>query len=256
MSLIIDGNKGNKNNDMSSDIISDSLSGINKELTTTKSNLLITASYSLSLNQKRLIETAIAKIKWEDGVPNEILITADEYADAWGISQNSGYEALKKAANELIRESLILPKMSNGEVWEINWLSKKAYADRRGYVKIVFTEDLKPYLQNLNKGYYTNLRLTELRPYKSLSSMRLHEILMQFKETGFRSLSVESLRDFFRMKDKYPKFADFRRYVLERSRQDVEKHSGYEIKITPVKKGGKYYLVNFTFTRKFDRKIL
>ncbi len=48
-----------------------------------KDNRIITACYKLTLNEQRLLLTAIAKIPFDEEIPDEIEITAQEFLNVF-----------------------------------------------------------------------------------------------------------------------------------------------------------------------------
>lgn len=112
---------------------------MNNELTVTRSNALVESSYYLKLNERRLVEIAIAKIKSGERIPSEIKITAKEYSDTWGVSMDNAFRELRQAERSLYEREIKLKKLDNGEVWSIRWLSAKGYQEGEGYTKICFT---------------------------------------------------------------------------------------------------------------------
>ena len=48
-----------------------------------KSNWLVTASYKLTLNEQRLVLTAIAKIPFEQEIKRKVIVTAKEFLECF-----------------------------------------------------------------------------------------------------------------------------------------------------------------------------
>ena len=222
---------------------------IKQQLTVTKHNHLNEASYRLTLDEKRLILTSIANIHQGDKIPNEIEIKASDFAEMWGINPDSSYKQLKEARNNLYERSVRLKRLDNGEVWDIRWVDAVAYQDGEGYIKISFSEKIKPYLSEL-KSHFTTYRLAEIKNFKSGHAIRLYELLMQFKKTGWREVELEWFKNYFDMGDKYPRWADFRRWVIDPAMSEINKRSPYDVSYETIKKGRSIAKIKFFFGEK------
>jgi len=70
-------------------------------ITVTKSNILVEASYKLTLEEQRLILACIGQLDGRKSVPDDIVITAIDYADIFDLSQKISYHQLTTAAKRL-----------------------------------------------------------------------------------------------------------------------------------------------------------
>lgn len=229
---------------------------INKSLTVNRSNTLVLASYSLTLNEKRLIEIAIAKISTEKDIPNIINITADEYQSSFpDIKPNESYKELRKATDNLYEQSITLLAPEQKARAQFRWVDAVKYFDGEAKVELSFTQWVKPYLSQLKEGY-TTYRLLDIGRLKSAHAIRLYELLMRYQDTGFRVDKLETLKELFGVADKYPRFADFNRWVIKPSVENINESSNWHIKpITIKKKGRKIDRIEFRFHLK-DQPLL
>ena len=90
----------------------------------TKSNHLIEASYSLTLQEQRLILSCLAKVDSRNEAPKEITLSAQEYADTMRLDTKNAYRELKKAANKLYSRNIVLKNEEKTEnegdkIWRI-----------------------------------------------------------------------------------------------------------------------------------------
>ena len=223
---------------------------INKALTVTRANDLVQSSYFLTLNERRLIECATAKIQNGEVIPAEIKITAAEFAGAWDLPASQSFRELDMAAKNLYERSIKINRLDNGEKWDVRWLDAKAnYKHGEGYVILSFSNRIKPYLQQLNKNF-TRYKLLEIRHLRSAYSIRLYELIMQYRATGFRTNTLEELKDYFGVSEKYEKWADFNRYVLSKSIKELNKATAYEVTMEIERRGRNVHRVKLFFSLK------
>ena len=114
----------------------------------TKSNSLIKASYSLSLVEQRLVLLAITQAKDTITERTELEITAQHYADVFGLDLSTAYTALKDGADDLFERQFSFiekDKHGNPKVVKSRWVSQVAYKDSEGYVSLKFSPAVIPF---------------------------------------------------------------------------------------------------------------
>ena len=216
-------------------------------LTVVKHNHLNRASYSLTLDERRLILSSVAQLNSREKMPEEITIHATEFAHQWGIKSNNAYEQLKEARQNLF-DRVIRLRTADGEVDDLRWVYRAKYKDGEGYIKLSFSPTVAPYLTEL-KSHFTSYNLMEIRDFKSSHAIRLYELMMQFKSTGWMGENVVNLKEIFNVAEKYDRWSDFKKDVLEISVKEINKKTNYKIKYDLVRRGRKITHVNFTFAR-------
>jgi len=239
---------------------------MNNNLTVIKSNDLVQASYSLTLDERRLIDCAIAKIKSGEPVPDKIIITAEDYSEAWDIHPKTAYRQLKKSVLGLYHKDIFLFKKWNNdeakgktskykEGYHYRWVDSCAYKEDCGHVALSFTKWVKPYLEQL-KANYTSYGLLEIGGLKSANAIRLYELLMQYKSTGYKIDTVENLKMYFGVENKNMVWADFNRYILKPSAKKVVDKTNFTLTYRPVKVGRKVVSVEFFFSHVQQTKLI
>jgi plasmid replication initiation protein len=219
----------------------------------TQSNLLIEASYRLNLEEKRIIMAAIAKIDSRKTVPESITITAEEYAELFDLDVNAAYQQLKGAALALYDRTIKLntKDAKNRPINdEMRWVYRRAvYHSREGKVTIKFSPDLTPYLGQL-KEQFTGYKLANLKALKSIYSIRIYELLTQYLLAGERWISVDQFREMLELNDKYPRFADLKRWIIEPAIAELNTKSNYDVRYEVEKSGNKISKLWFYFSEK------
>lgn len=226
----------------------------NKELTVIRANKLVESSYRLSLDERRLVECAIAKIKSGESVPESIEIHAREYADAWGLDDKNAYKQIKDASLNLYDRDIVIFKNEGKRKAHFRWVDSCEYSETQGVVALSFTKYVKPYLQELSSAY-TSYKLLDIKYLKSSHSIRLYELIMQYKSTGFKVDSLDNLKHYFGVEDNYSRWTDFNKYVLLSSCKEINECTPYNIKYEAIKKGRKVTGVKFMFNLNGQHKL-
>ncbi len=226
----------------------------------TQANALVEASYKLTLEEKRLIIGAITKINPKKEVPKSITITAEYYADTFDLDINSAYQQLKDACNRLYERTIDLSSASrqkDGKVEkdDMRWVyRRKLYERGQGKATIYFSPDLMPYLGELQKSF-TSYKLESVKHLKRFYSIRLYELCMQYMDFGSRWITIESFREMFCLEDKYNKFAELRRNVIDPAINEINDNTDINITYNLEKKGNKVVKIWFNFSEKKQKQF-
>lgn len=221
------------------------MSDQNPKLIVSKSNVLIDAAYSLTLNESRLLLLAISKIDPRKPNHNNITISAEDYARMFSVPMNKSYQALKTAGDGLFESDIRTFDGKNDE--RIRWIDKNTYAKGEGSLTIHFTQWVAPYISKL----HTRFTSYELRLIANLSSpyaIRLLEMLMQYKASGFYVVTLEDLRERLELNGKYERFSNLAARVLKPSIKDLVDNSGMKITMKAIRKGKTVQRLEFRFS--------
>ena len=216
------------------------------ELTVTKSNALIEASYKLTLNEQRIILATIAQLDPRRPLPkeNHFEITAEDFSKFFGVDEKNAYKELEEAASSLLKRVV---KTSDGRLREhLSWLLFVRYWDGEGRVTLGFSPLVVPYLTMLHKRF-TSYNLKKVSGLKSTYSIRLFEMLMQFRKTKRLVIEVNDFKSRLELKNKYERFFDLRKRVIEPAALELKLKSGINISWKVLKDKRKVKKIEFIF---------
>ena len=219
-----------------------------------KDNALINASYSLELTEQRIILLAILKAR-ENRTPHnqELIVTAQSYITAFNVHRNTAYKTLKTACDNLFTRQFTYQRYnSNGNIEQVKtrWVQSVIYAENESYIKIKFTDEILPLVTMLEK-HFTSYELQQVASLKSVHSIRLYELLIQYRTVGKIEISLNDLRLKLGIADgKYPTMNNFKARVLDVGIQQINEHSDITAKYEQVKQGRTITGFNFSFKQK------
>lgn len=251
----------------SGDMMSKNIEEKDRLYPVTKGNQLIQNSrYNLSLQQQKLVAYAISKIKprqdsfeWLDisvqdfntlcgktGNPgsNDYLLFRDSIM---GLSETFFLEELETDENgnaKRDKNGNLIKRTSN-----VNWFdfeleerinSKGETVASKGRIKL--NEKLNRHLIGL-KGVYTQYSLQYILPMKSKFSIRLYEYIKSYSNLAREiEFDLEELKDVLlsendgvRDPNKYRKFSDFQRRILEPAIEEINRFTDIRVKILSTK---------------------
>ena len=220
-------------------------------LTVTKSNYLIEASYKLNVQAQKLVLACLGKVDPRGEIPKEMRITAAEYGELMGIS--NARRDLYKAADTLF-DAVIILKDEHEEV-KLRWIQKGVKKLKgEGTVVITWTDDVLKYISQL-KNRFTTYKLRSIANLQSGHSIRLYELLMRFNSTGIRKISLVDFRSALGLDDKYTEFRDLNKWVIKSAVKELNQRSDLIISYETTKNGRTVVGLVFEFKQNQQMKM-
>lgn len=219
-----------------------------------KANALVTASYRLSVMEQRIILAAISQVRRDDGkVSDQIFYTirAMDIAEMAGTNPKQAYRDLREAAIRLMRREVWVTHTPEGErrseTLHTRFIQSGKYNAKEGLVRIKFSNDILPYVSNLEKRF-TRYPLSDVGHMSSEYAMRLYELLIEvaYKEHE-RTVEIDWLRHLWQLGDKYPAIKDFKKWVLKPAVKQINEHSPLHVEWSQSKTGRRVTHLHFKF---------
>ncbi len=212
-----------------------------------QTNELVEASYKITLDEKRLLLAAISQIDSRGDIPAEITVSAEDFANVFGLQVESTYSQLKEAVSRLYERDMIFK--SRGDKGRQRWVDRIVYHDRQGKITLSFSAHLHPHLSQLI-GNFTRYTLANVKYLKSTHSIRLYELLAQYLDEGSRFIGIDDLRVMFDLTDKYHAYADLRKWVIDPAVEEINGKSNLTVTYKPEKKARTVVRLWFTIADK------
>lgn len=222
---------------------------MSNESVVVKANDLIRAGYRLTLMEQRLILLAITKISRQEVDHIKFYrVTAQDMSKQLNVECSSLYPMLREAVENLFDRKFTI-YLSDGKPITSRWVDGARYLDGEGAVELSFSQAILPFLTNL-KECFTTYHYVEIAGLNNSYSVRIYELMMQWKRTGRAEIGVKELRHILELKDLYPKVFDLRRKVIEPSLAQINKCTPFKVSVKPKKSGRNITSFVFSFSRK------
>lgn len=224
-------------------------------LSVTKSNNLIDASYKLNVQAQKLVLACLGKIdsRPEAQPQKEVTLTASEFSELMGIDIKNAHRELYKAADALFKSSIILHE-GDDEI-ELYWIQEKAKKLKgEGAIRIVWSDRILRYISQL-KSRFTTYKLRNIASLQSGHSIRLYELLMRFNATGERVIYLNDFKSALGITDKYPEFKDLNKWVIKPAILELNQRSDLIIKFDTIKRGRTIAALVFEFKQNSQLKM-
>ena len=211
-----------------------------------KSNRLIEAKSRLSIQEQRILLTAISQIKPTEEDFNEkgYAISIAEFRELADLKGRAYYTEIKDLTAKLVGRMIVIHE--DDGILQTSWLSSAKYVDQQGIVYLNFDERLKPYLIQLKKEF-TSFQLHYVMKLKSKYSTRIYELLKQYEKIGHREFTLEALREKVSVENgKYEKYGDFNRNVVKKAQVEINKNTDIKFIYVQRKLGRKVVGIKFS----------
>jgi plasmid replication initiation protein len=189
-----------------------------------KHNDLVKARSNLSKVEHRVIAMLIAQLDRDDESFDLQRIHIRDIIEKSGSSSQDLYSRGKEICQRLLNQKIQIQTEENGRrAYEgYNALDKIRYVEGNGYIEARFNDSMKPFLLEL-KRRFTIYQLEAFMQLGSRYSMRIYELLKMREDLRWLRMPVDHLRELLSCEDKYSRFGDFRRRVIERAQSEVSK---------------------------------
>lgn len=220
-------------------------------------NPLIEAAYTLNNLEQRIVSLMISQIDDKrDDSRYTYEFTIKELSNILGFEKNNDqYKRIDNVFESLSQRNICIdPKYSiDGSKTFCNWGVFK-YWPGHGRLTITIAEDIAPFLLQL-KGNWTKYKLEDVLKFRGEYTIRFFQWFMQERNkpshakksksgAWYMCMSLRDIRERLEMipkegkgKEKYPRWPDFRRRVLDPMAEEISEKSSILVGWDAIKKG-------------------
>lgn len=199
-----------------------------------KDNYLVEASYKLTLMEQRLMLYCISKLNPKEPQQKQVISVEAFIKQFPDIKPNNAYTQIKNAIDNLYERSI---KVKDPAITKkFRWIQSAEYRDYEGTATVEFSNAVMPYLCQLEKQF-TNYQLRNISAFRRTYSIRLYELLTQYRSLRSRIISVIDLRVTLQLEDKYKDYKELRKQVIDPSINEINAKSDLKVSYKPLRKG-------------------
>ena len=225
------------------------------DLSIVHANELIEASYSLSVNEMRVIALACTKYDSRKSNFGEIEINVSEFAELFSLKNKRIYGDLRDAVRGLMRKPIKLHDQENNEIVELAWITKNRYSARESgsYISMKFSPEIEPYLFEL-KDRFTKINFEYAAKLNTPFSFRLYQWLKKSenmrKNKNGSAVIVEIGINWMKERSQfgnYKKWGDIKDRVILPAIEQINSKTDIYVVWEGVKKGRSVHAVKFSY---------
>lgn len=166
-----------------------------------------------------------------------------------GIDYDNGknYANVKAALQKLSDNSFWIEE-GDDEVL-LRWIDSTRITKKSGKVSIRFSDEIAPYLFDLQERF-TQYELYQTLALKGAYSIALYELWKSHSFKDKITVSIDDLKIYLSITDKYKEYKALRRKVIEPAVEEVNKYTDLNVKWEPYKQGRSYVAITFYIEKK------
>ena len=221
---------------------------MSNDLTISKANTFVQASYSMTLDEMRVLALTLGvfdPINPKRGFEFTVAEFCEHFPD---VDPKSAYTQVQNAIRKISSRWMTLQNDAR-VLHEVAFVTDRVYFKKEGRFYIEFHEKLLPYIANL-KNKYTKYQLVNIGAFTSTHTIRLYELCSQYKLLGEREIPLNDLKDWLQVTGKYELYSDFRKRVLEPSVEEINAKSDLRVSVDTIKRGRTIVALKFTISVK------
>lgn len=219
-----------------------------------QSNALIEASQKMSLVERRLMYYVLSRINPQKPQQEFELRVEDFAQDFPQMNPTNVYTQLKEAVAALFKRDIqLITERGTTKIFYL--LQEQEYKEKEGYLRMKFSDSTMPLIFDL-KEKFTTMVLEKFKTLNSTYSLKLYELLYQYKNQGWRQISIDDFRFFFSCIDTYSDFKELRRNVIEPAVKEVSEKTDILVQVEYLRTGRFVTSVKFMFVEKTDGQII
>jgi plasmid replication initiation protein len=211
---------------------------------------------NMTLQELRFFSIYLSKINARDVTTRVVRFTMDDFKAIMELGRiDMNY--MQRVTDGLLCKVVNIPDDRGGYTGFQIFKKCKVSKDDNGnwFVEIDAHDDALPLMFEFKNKYFTYQLWNALR-LKSSNQLRMYEILKQYQVVGYRILNVEDLKALLGVsKGEYPRYGDFKRWVIDACQQALEEHTDIKFTCEPYGKkgpGGKILQLKFIIEKNED----
>jgi len=213
-------------------------------------NNFVEAIYSLSADAKKLLLSIILHIQPD----NKIQITRKEILQEIGIDLKNLNPKHREAIIEELMTKIITirDKDDPNNRWvKMQLVMLTKYED--GLLTTSIYPELFPYFKEAQERLFTRFNIQNIKPLTSIYAIRLYELAKQYDDTGWRELDLQELKNMLQVGEKYYRIYDFKKYVLEVAKRQINANTDINIDYELIKIGRSYKKIKLYISKNEKR---
>ena len=213
-----------------------------------KHNNFVEAKYNLTLTELKIIAKLSSMIQKEDDDITCYKFSLQKLLEELNLSSEN-YTHLIDSLDRLLTRIIIIKRLDSNTFLKTTFLSSAEYFLDDSTVELSFDKKLKSYLLQL-KNNFTMYQFENVVALSSVYAIRIYELCKQYEKIKERIIDVVQLKKILEIEDKYKKYNDFKKKVLEIAEREINEKTDIHISFEEIKTSRKVTSIKFNIEKK------
>ena len=223
-----------------------------------KSNALIEASYSLTLNEQRLLLACISQIESDKPLDSTkpFILTVEQARDLFYSSseRDNAYRDLVQACDRLFERDVTLRNEDEPHKrLRTRFVQTVSFDDKKQEATLFFAIGILPYVSQL-KDNFTRYRVENMVQLTSIHAIRIYELIVMWwgQNQSYREIEIDVFKEMLGLGLKYKQASDLNDRVLKPSIEQINGRTDFFLEIKLRKIGRAFSHIQLRFNRKSE----
>jgi hypothetical protein len=223
-----------------------------------KSNELITASYSMTVNEQRLLLACIGQIDSRTKIENGAVfrLSVEQARDLFYTKgdQRHAYRDMQDACERLFERKVRIALPEKQELLT-RFVQSIVFDPENGTADLRFAYEILPYLSQLEANF-TKYRLSNIVQLTSSHAVRIYELIVSWATQGqyYKEMEIDAFRELLGLGEKYKQNGQLRQFVTDKAVQQINESTDFELDINFRKSKRTFKWIQLRFNQKAAAK--
>lgn len=222
-----------------------------------KANALIEASYSLTLNEQRLLLACISQIDSSKPLDANMPFTLNVeqardlfYSDS---DRDNAYRDLNLACERLFQRDVRFKSEDETKRVLTRFISTAKFDDTLQEATLYFAVGILPYISQLKENF-TRYRVENMVQLTSTHAIRVYELIVMWasQNQSYKELEIVKFKELLGLNLKYKQVGDLNKFVIAPVLEQINDRTDYQIEIKLRKIGRSFQFIQLRFNRKSE----
>jgi plasmid replication initiation protein len=222
-----------------------------------KANALIEASYSLTLNEQRLLLACISQIDSSKPLDANMPFTLNIeqardlfYSDS---DRDNAYRDLNLACERLFQRDVRFKSEDETKRVLTRFISTAKFDDTLQEATIYFSVGILPYISQLKENF-TRYRVENMVQLTSTHAIRVYELIVMWanQNQSYKELEIDKFKELLGLYLKYKQVGQLNDRVITPVLEQINDRTDYQLEIKLRKTGRSFQFIQLRFNRKSE----
>jgi plasmid replication initiation protein len=223
----------------------------------TQSNDLLNASYTLTLNERRVLLACISQLdsRTEFNSTTPIFLNVNDAHDLFFDEQTAKdtFKQMVQATKQLQSRLVTLFWDDNTKECNTYFVQTINIDHKKRELKIYFAIGILPYLTQL-KSNFTSYKLMNISRLTSVHAMRVYELIVQWScqtsTAHYKEIDIDQFKLLLGLENKYKQIAHLKARVIEPVIKQINENTDFELEIKLKKYTSSFDHIQFFYNKK------
>ena len=226
-----------------------------KNYLVSQSNQLVQSTYSLTLNERRLLLACIAQLDSRLAVDSTkpVTLTIEDAHDLFFSEQKQFevYRELEQASRRLFEREVTIFNEDKTEEVLTRWIQSIEFNHKKRQIELYFAVGVLPYISQL-KDKFTQYRLGNISQLSSVYAIRVYELIVMWasQNQSYKELEVDEFKILLDISNKYRQIGELNARVITPCVEQINANTDFELEIQLRKIGRSFRFIQFRFNQK------